>query len=276
MKKLIKIIQKVLFSVVCFSLMTCIYFVLSPINASATPPTFDTPKTAYVSVYTPLIGKKVLLRDTPELFVTVGVRNEEETKQKDALLRFSAGSSDFDFHSSPAGGYGNSLPVLAYSFTYIDSRYVDEKAYICWYNEDEGTDDFFEFDENTYVQSFLFRIYEHGTDNFTRITEPKETDAYGELVHKTFFYVNLKSLAIATAENLECGSIGASVTTGYNLEDREQGGRSGGFYYATDGEYVAFSDASEEDAKAILTGIPVGEPPEEPSEEPKGFFSGCN
>ena len=57
-------------------------------------------------------------------------------------------------------------------------------------------------------------------------------------------------------------------------------------FYATDGEYVAFSDVSYEDAVAILTGDPADEPAE-PTTPPESdspsfwqkiadFFDGCD
>ena len=242
MKKLMKILTKVVYTVVCFSVMLAVLIMGSLVTGSATgeSPTYKPSEKVYLSLYIDYIGQKVKLSEVYELVVVVAFRNDEETQTKDMLVSFYAYEDIEDVK-------------LSYSYRHlpIKAPYNPRDEQVYW--NPQST--YEEFNEQVFIQSMLFYIYENDSEDFKNVTDPEQTDAYGEAAHKRAFHVDLRRLATVVTVNR--GAICASAKVGYNLDYYEVEANRDTIYYATDGEYIAFSKVSADDAEAILTDTPA-------------------
>ena len=137
-------------------------------------------------------------------------------------------------------------------------------------------DELKEFPKGCYTQEPLCLYFENGSKEYNNFYN------YGCEMN---FYVDLRSLGVI--ESVEAGAFGVHTfmppdsTISFTVRNAYKA-----VFYATDGEYVAFSDVSYEDAVAILTGDPADEPAE-PTTPPESdspsfwqkiadFFDGCD
>lgn len=206
-----------------------------------------------ISVSFDYFGKKIKLSEKKSVLISYTVKDIAAPTNLNVLIIFENGEYDL------AQSYrGNGPDIKPDNICYVMGRAKELK----------------EFPPLCYTQEPLCFYFENGCEEYN--------DFYRDGC-ELYFLVDLRSLGVI--ESVETSSFGLRVfitpDASYKFAERFTNDI---VFYATDGEYVAFSDISEEDAKAILTGIPVEEPPEEPPvEEPRGFwatladiFDGCD
>ena len=279
MKKIMKILKKVVFAVVCFSLLPCTYSALAQIGASATPAApistnesdglsiCYNPAECHVEVRIPEIGKRIALADLPEIYVEGTVHIGEEYREKDVIVCFGALVDE--------GPYVHNLPVMCDKWFDTPVRYLS-------YDNRTGEESYPEFMMSVYMRSRLYYFFENGTSEFETITS-SDVDFY--------HYVDLTPLAakkeltvgdICLYAKMRCNLINPNPDKDDNL-DSSTSFVSDGIAIATDGDYIAFSYESVEDAKAILAGASSEPPENELVDEPSSFwdkisdfFDGCD
>ena len=280
MKKLMKILQKTAFVILCFLLLPGIHLALNRVISSANMSEIEVhiPTTCYVSMHIDYLGERVKCAAVDELEVTVAVRNDEERQEKDLKISF--------FAQKMPGNW--ELPVAHF--------YEDDMAYY-WARGGEWKP----IDKGDYKAEAVYLFYNHNSDDILKYSSPTTEDVYGEKAHILLFKVRISNL-ISDNNEVKTGRICTYTETRYNLDHTEWGGGGETIYYATDGEYIAFSKVSYEDAESILTGEPVkptapsepkppacepDEPVDDPVDEPldcspsfweslSDLFDGCN
>ena len=264
MKKLMKILQKTAFVILCFLLLPGIHLALNRVISSANMSEIEVhiPTTCYVSMHIDYLGERVKCAAVDELEVTVAVRNDEERQEKDLKISF--------FAQKMPGNW--ELPVAHF--------YEDDMAYY-WARGGEWKP----IDKGDYKAEAVYLFYNHNSDDILKYSSPTTEDVYGEKAHILLFKVRISNL-ISDNNEVKTGRICTYTETRYNLDHTEWGGGGETIYYATDGEYIAFSKVSYEDAESILTGEPVKpttpSEPDPPASEPSfweslsDIFDGCN
>ena len=239
-----KILTKTIYTVVCFSVMLAVLIMGSLVTGSATGETLEykPSEKIYVSLHIDYIGQKVKLSEVYYLGVLAGYRNDEETGEKDVRVAFYAK----ELSESSSLGFSTArlfLPIAAYRYTGGEEVYYNPSS------------SYHPFGDTYYIQDRLFYLYEHDSEDFKKITNPENTDAYGEFAHVRGFSVDLRRLV--TVDALSKGVFNLAVTVGYNQNDLGWESNRVSIYFATDGEYIAFSKVSADDAEAILTDTPA-------------------
>ena len=271
MIKIKRILTKCLAGALGFVLLPCFYYAFGALSFAAgedlavpltlpepSPPEYD--EDISISVSFDYIGEKIKISEKKYVNVSYTVNDNAESPELNVLVLFANGEHDLSH------AYKGFYPHV--------NR--DNVCYIIDHNKELK-----EFASRCYTQEYIYFYFENGSEEYN--------DFYSNGCQFDFS-VDLRSLAVI--ESVEASSFASAVlivpdaTSGYFYRDN-----SNGVFYATDGEYVAFSDVSEEDAIFILTGElpseepPVEEPPAEdpPTEEPRGFwatfadlFDGCD
>ena len=232
MSKFKKIVVKFFVAITCFSLLPILSCLLSQTRASASSPDYVTPTTAYTAIDFDYIGKRVKL-PTEKIEVRASIRNDEETQDKDVEIRFGFATMSLSNDSD--------VKVACLS---------EEACYWDWLEPGRG--EYVSIDTAHYKSKGLSLFYENGSDGFEKLVNPTTEDAYGEKAHTILFGFQFSDLSDSIKK--KCGTLYLYVTTGYNLEPSEMGGGSAEIYYVTDGDYVAFSAESYDDAERILYG----------------------
>lgn len=232
MKKAIKAFRKTVFCFLCFSLLPILSCLLSQIRVSASSPDYVLPTTAYAAIDFDYIGKRVKL-PTNKIEVRASIRNDEETQAKDVEIRFGFATMSLSNDSD------------------VEVACLSEEAYY-WEWLEPGRGEYVSIASAHYKNEGLYLFYENGSDGVKKLVNPTTVDAYGERAHTILFGFQFSDLS----DNIKkkCGKMYLYVTTGYNLELSEMGGGSAEIYYVTDGDYVAFSAESYDDAERILYG----------------------
>ena len=219
----------------------------------------------HASIASDCIGKVYKISDLGQITVSASVSDEIESPENNVFVSFIPSNRDHHL-----------------SMRYIANSYdaTPETVYIgCW---EDGERVLKEFAEGVYTQEWLTFYFENGSDDYTRF--------YNEGCH---LKAQVDIRALAALDSVETGSIAIRGCIDENFFYGNVDYRFGAscIFYASDGEYVAFSDVSNEDAIFILTGeLPsdepsVEDPPAEdpPAEEPRGFwatfidlFNGCD
>ena len=257
MNKFGKFIIKVIYTVICFSLVPCVLSIFNfvPVNADEDASTMYVPDPYFsVTVQTGVSGKKFKLSEKTHIQLTAYVRDNIESPKDDVYITFRS-----------------STHPLSYAY-HCDDRFYPEdsvkKVYIFGHNADNEWD-YREINTDTYTQDRLWFCFLNGSEEYEQF--------YTEGCQLRLS-VDLRALAVA--ESPESGSLAVTVRT----IDGEYRSRSHGIYFATDGNYVAFSYESSEDAMAILmetndapavdNDTPVDiEPPHDAHDEPRNFWS---
>ena len=271
MVKFKKILTKCLAAFLAFAILPCIFYALSIFDITVSAEQDAIPDRNYEiltkewdddihsSITTDYLGERLKLSECRTIPVTACVRDETDSPEKNVYISF------FIDDSNP-----HHLSLRYHKKLSEEERTV----YIC--SKKDGESVLEEFAEDAYTQEWLTFCFENGSEDYNRFY------AEGCVLGVT---VDLRALAIL--ESVETGSIFVRTCIAedfFHLGNYRV--RSSGIFYATDGEYVAFSDVSEEDAIAILTGeLPGEDPPVEdpPADEPRGFwatlvdfFDGCD
>ena len=279
MKKILKIVNKTIYTVICFSVMFAVLMIGNSVTGSAMGEiqTYKPSENVYASLYIDYIGQKVKLSEVYYLTVRAGYRSDDETGGKNVRVAFYA----TELSESSSLGFEMArryLPIAAYRYTGGEEVYYNPRS------------SYHPFSHENYIQDRLFYLYDHDSEDFKKVTNPENTDAYGESARVRRFSVDLRRLV--TVETVSKGVFNLAVTLGHDQDDVEEESNRISIYFATDGEYIAFSKVSYEDAESILTGEPVkptapSEPSDNPSKEPpeetasfwetiSDFFDGCD
>jgi hypothetical protein len=252
-KKLKKLLQKIIFSVLCFSLMLSV-FVYADSDPIPVPPL---PDIGYVACDFEYYGQKVKLSDFSEFEVNVSFRQDKHI-QDDVMIFFLASRRLLDLaccdaEEEPMTETPPSLSMIRDGLSPIDA---DE-----------------------FVHGPIYCFYASGGDKIKKLSHPTTLDAFGEAAHVIRF--KFRCPEDMKVSGIRLGFICANMITGYNLEYEQMGEENAYIYYATDGEYIAFSDVSMDDAEYIFTG--VRKEPADALDEPRGFwatfadlFDGCD
>ena len=226
--------KKILFSIICFLLLPFLIVSINRVTGSANerPETEVIPTTCYASLHIDCLGERVKRSHISELDVTVAVRNDEKNSGKNLNVRF-----------------------------YVtDARSVTAKIEVASYNNEEnaywGPNDS-SLAPGVYKEEVLNFYYGYGSERFAQYVNPASVDAYGERAHILYFKVNLLDDRFDYTDQrlgIPQGRIAVNVTTGYDLDVEEWGGAIDTVCYAADGDYIAFSAVSVDDAKRILYG----------------------
>ena len=107
-----------------------------------------------------------------------------------------------------------------------------------------------------YVHGPLFHYCNFFAKKYRQYSKPSTVDAFGEEAYLLHFKVDLMDdrLDKISFYSSKCMVIEATLTVGYDLDFEKQFYSYNSIYYAVDGDYIAFSDKSYEDAKRILLG----------------------
>ena len=266
MIKVKRILTKCLAAVLGFALLPCFFYAFGALSYASgedlsvpftlpepSPPEYD--EDISISVSFDLLGERIKISEKKYVNVSYTVNDNAESPEFNVLVLFANGEHDLSH------AYKGFYPHV--------NR--DNVCYIIDHNKELK-----EFASRCYTQEYIYFYFENGSEEYN--------DFYSNGCQFDFS-VDLRSLAVI--ESVEASSFASAVlivpdaTSGYFYRDN-----SNGVFYATDGEYVAFSDVSEEDAIFILTGeLPDEDPPAEdsPAEEPRGFwatftdlFDGCD
>ena len=234
MKKAINVFRKIIFCFLCFLLFPFLIISIGRITSSANerPETVATPTTCYASLHIDCLGERVQRSHISELDVTVAVRNDEKNSGKNLNV---------SFYVSDARSVTTKIEVASYN--------AKENAY--WEPKDSS------LDFGIYKDAMLNFYYDYGSERFSQYINPETVDAYGEPAHILYFKVNLLDERFDYTDQrlgIPQGRIAVNVTTGYDLDDDEWGGAIDAVYYAADGDYIAFSAVSVDDAERILYG----------------------
>ena len=227
-----KIVVKFFVAITCLSLLPILSCLLSQTRASASSPDYVTPTTAYAAIDFDYIGKRVKL-PTEKIEVRASIRNDEKTQAKDVEIQFGfakMGLSDD---------------------TDVKVACLSEEAYY-WEWLEPGRGEYVSIDTAHYKNKGLDLFYENGSDEFKKLANPTTVDAYGERAHTILFGFQFSDLSDSIKK--KWGTMYLYVYTGYNLELSEVGSGGAEIYYVTDGDYVAFSAVSVDDAERILYG----------------------
>ena len=210
----------------------------------------------HASIASDCIGKVYKISDLGQITVSASVSDEIESPENNVFVSFIPGNR---YHHL--------------SMRYIANSYnaKPETVYIRFYEDKEVS--IKEFVEGVYTQEWLTFYFENGSDDYTRF--------YNE---GCFLKAQVDIRALAALDSVETGEIHIRACIGDRLDGNESY-RFGGdtIFYASDGEYVAFSDVSDEDAIAMLTAETTPPAEEPPVEKPRGFwatfadlFDGCD
>ena len=229
-----KHLKKILFSIICFLLLPFLIVSINRVTGSANerPETVVTPTTCYASLHIDCLGERVRRSHISELDVTVAVRNDEKNSGKNLNV---------SFYVSDARSVTTKIEVASYN--------AKENAY--WGPKDSL------LAPAVYAEAVLNFYYDYGSERFAQYINPEMVDAYGEPAHLLYFKVNLLDERFDYTDSrlgAPQGRIAVNVTTGYDLDVEEWGGAIDTVCYAADGDYIAFSAVSVDDAKRILYG----------------------
>ena len=277
MKRFVKT-KKTLFYILCVLLLSCFCMTLGTSCADPQPddyeefvtidctqmhdsgtPTYD--EDISISVSFDYLGKKIKISEKNFIGVTYTAYDNAGPSDLNVLIIFKNWMHELSESYLSQGYYGNG-PSLEPD---------DNVCYVMG-----SHDELKEFPYRCFTQEPLCFYFENGSKEYNNFYN------YGCEMN---FYVDLRSLAVI--ESVEVGTLNLAVfippdsTIGF--ADRYT---TNIVFYATDGEYVAFSDVSDEDAIAILTGDPADEPAE-PTTPPESdspsfwqkiadFFDGCD
>ena len=232
MSKFKKIVVKFFVAITCLSLLPILSCLLSQIRVSASSPDYVLPTTAYAAIDFDYIGKRVKL-PTNKIEVRASIRNDEETQAKDVEIKFGF---------AKMGLSGD---------TDVKVACLSEEAYY-WEWLEPGRGEYVSIDTAHYKNKGLYLFYENGSQEFEKLVNPTTVDAYGERAHTILFGFQFSDLSDSIKK--KWGTMYLYVYTGYNLELSEVGSGGAEIYYVTDGDYVAFSAVSVDDAERILYG----------------------
>ena len=232
MKKAIKAFRKTVFCFLCFSLLPILSCLLSQIRVSASSPDYVLPTTAYAAIDFDYIGKRVKL-PTNKIEVRASIRNDEETQAKDVKIRFGFATMSLSNDSD------------------VELACLSEEEYY-WEGLEQERGEYGSIDTAHYKNKGLCLFYENGSQEFEKLVNPTTVDAYGEKAHTILFGFQFSDLSDSIKKKR--GTMYLYVITGYNLEYSEKGSGIAEIYYVTDGDYVAFSAESYDDAERILYG----------------------
>ena len=266
MIKVKKILTKCLAGILGFALLPSFYFVLGTLSTSASSDvigcnlSYHQDKFIFAEIFLQNVnvGEKVELSEVVELEVYAHVQDtcDEEISSEDILINF-VPKSNITFHEIPI-------------------KYMSDVSKVVYYHYDRETNEhlLLPSDPDVYTEGSLMLLVENGSSSYESIK-----GAGVDLRYK----ISLSPLLLATS--VKTGTIGLVIHTGAELPSKFDRYKHDVVYYATDGEYVAFSDVSYEDAIFILTGELPDDPWAEdpPAEEPRGFwatfidlFDGCD
>lgn len=278
MKKFVKI-KKTLFYILCVLLLSCFCMTLGTSCADPQPYDYedflvsddtemlDSGTHTYdedisISVSFDYWGKKIKISEKNTIGVTYTVYDN-------------AGPSDLNVLIISHNRMPELLPRLYLSQGYFgNGPSIEPDDNVCYVLGSHQ--ELKEFPKGCYTQEPLCLYFENGSEEYNNFYN------YG---CEMYFGVDLRSLAVI--ESVEVGNLNLAVfippDSTISFAERDA---CKGVFYATDGEYVAFSDVSYEDAVAILTGDPADEPAE-PTTPPESdspsfwqkiadFFDGCD
>ena len=266
MIKIKRILTKCLAGALGFVLLPSFYFVLGTLSTSASSDVmggnlyYHQDKFIFAEISLPNVnvGEKVELSEVVELEVYAHVQDtcDEEISSEDILI--------------------NLAPYISSKFTQLPIKYMSDVSKVGYYHYDRETNEylFLPSDPDVYTEESLMLLVENGSSSYESIK-----GAGVDLRYK----ISLSPLLISTS--VRTGTIGLVIKTGAELPSKFDRYKHDVVYVATDGEYVAFSDVSYEDAIFILTGELPDDPwaEEPPAEEPRGFwatfadlFDGCD
>ena len=232
MSKFKKIVVKFFVAITCFSLLPVLNCLLSQIRVSACSSDYVTPTTAYAAIDFDYIGKRVKL-PTEKIEVRASIRNDEETQAKDVKIRFGFATMSLSNDSD------------------VELACLSEEEYY-WEGLEQERGEYVSIDTAHYKNKGLCLFYENGSQEFEKLVNPTTVDAYGEKAHTILFGFQFSDLSDSIKKKR--GTMYLYVITGYNLEYSEKGSGIAEIYYVTDGDYVAFSAESYDDAERILYG----------------------
>ena len=104
-----------------------------------------------------------------------------------------------------------------------------------------------------YQNDTLTITYDYGSEKFKQYTAPATVDAYGEKAHLLSYKIDLVDPNFGSKSSMH-GKIVALAYTGVDWDKFEQYGGEAIIYFMVDGDYIAFSAESLDDAERILYG----------------------
>ena len=274
MIKVKRILTKCLAVALGFVLLPCFYYAFGALSFAASedlavpltlpepsPPEYD--EDISISMSFDHLGKKIKISENKYIDVSYTVNdNAESPDAHNVLVRC---TTPYLYHAY-MGFFPHYTPDRIDNVCYIIPYEWDSS----WYKELK------EFEARMYTTEYLYFYFENGSEEYDKFYSKGCTFN---------FRVDLRTLAAEESITSSCFILAVSM-----VDDAISGityRKNKNFvFWASDGEYVAFSDVSEEDAIFILTGeLPDEDPPAEdsPAEEPRGFwatfidlFDGCN
>ena len=265
MIKIKRILTKCLSALLAFVLLPCFYYAFGALSFAAgedlavpltlpepLPPEYD--EDISISVSFDYLGERIKISENNYVNISYTVNdNAESPDPHNVLVR-------------------STTPYIYHAYT--PDRTDDNVCYIMPYKR--GGTELKKFEAGVYTTEYLYFYFENGSEEYNEFYSNGCTFN---------FSVDLRTLA--AEEAIKVRGFILAVSTVPEASNRTVYRENKNFIaLATDGEYVAFSDVSEEDAIAILTGeLPGEEPPVEdpPAEEPHGFwatlvdfFDGCD
>ena len=238
MKTIKRMSSKIVYTVLCFSLIVSMYSSLGVIKSGATLPTVDPlPIEAYVALDIDCIGEKLKLSEVSEIEVRLSVRNETNESIE---IYFAAG---FPHESSDLHLTAYSNRALLYVACLEDKEIEAKKS---WTSGEILPGAF---------DNAVLRIYSNNGDgDFKDYTDPQGVDAFGEKAKVITYKVNMSDMPELDGK-LKIGMITSEVYTEYEAESYEdQGYGEHNIYFFTDGKHIAFSYDSPELAQRLVLG----------------------
>ena len=265
MIKIKRILTKCLSALLAFVLLPCFYYAFGALSFAAgedlavpltlpepLPPEYD--EDISISVSFDYLGERIKISENNYVNISYTVNdNAESPDPHNVLVR-------------------STTPYIYHAYT--PDRTNDNVCYIMPYKR--GGTELKKFEAGVYTTEYLYFYFENGSEEYNKFYSDGCTFSFSVDLRTLMAEESIKNYAFILAVYTV-----PDATSGTLYRDNKDF-----IFLASDGEYVAFSDVSNEDAIFILTGeLPSEEPPVEdpPAEEPHGFwatlvdfFDGCD